>query len=315
MSIDQLTQKVDNLTTTTCRNEIPPEKWSKRQIKRHRQKVNSYVLAGAPLPESLVALDLALNSVHPKNKPHDNDDNGGDGTEGSTAEGAKGTKRKYSPTGTTPKMTGKRPKGSSNSNTTKQGGTEEIADCGSESSHKTVFVVCGDPIVPMTDLQIKRVMEAVGNKINDTAEKKCEDPATMVLEISMMPSRPGIRMDMGNTESFDWLSQYLKSAPAYWQGCRLRVLGESALPRKRCVEVTFRPPVPPQSKILVVLNGLNSKLGVLGWTIVGRTVNKSSGFTYYQFELTEQELEAVKAANFRINLSGQSYILKERKTA
>ena len=137
--VDLVTEKVSELSTDVKRSETPPEKWSKRQLARHRKIINSYVLGGVPLPDNLKELDLVVNKVHPKKSPMGKSGSGPGGGEGegSGTEGTKRAKRKHIPTGITPKTASKRVREALDSDS----GQEKIADVQSTTGCRRTWSV------------------------------------------------------------------------------------------------------------------------------------------------------------------------------
>ena len=294
------------------RKEIPVSQWHPRQLKRHRKEVRGYVIAGKQLPPELKMLEEGVQKwMESKSSDTLVDDNNGAGPSGSVGESSRSNagKRKLASDSSTPnKPQGKRSRGDED---------PQIASAAA-SPEFTAFLVNGDPVTPMTAIQIKTVKEAMHRKIAAISQqqRRDTDPVPKTPRFIRRTEESGVFHIVAPDQfTIDWLNRFTTTCGSLWRGIQLRVIDEADLPTVHTMEAMFRYPVSTQDLILQELNTSNPDMGCLTWTIVNRNVNKKNGSVYHLFRIPQQSWETLQRSRFHIYYGAERYTLRERAVA
>ena len=309
-NVQKVTEKLQGakIAPQPSRKELPVSKWNAAQLKRHRKEVRGYVYAGETLPPELKKLEEDVQKwIESKSSETLVDDNGGEPS-GSGNESLRSNvgKRKLTSEGSTPsKPQGKKSRGEEDPQIASTADPPELA----------AFLVNGNPVVPMTDIQIKLVKEAMHRKIAAISqqERRESDPVPRTPRFIRRSEESGVfHVVAADQFTLDWLIRFTTTCGSLWRGIKLRVVDEADLPKVYTMEAMFRYPVSIQDLILQELNVSNPEMGCTSWTIIARTVNKKNGSVYHLFRIPQQSWETLRENQFHIYYGAERYTLRER---
>lgn len=306
--VNALTEKVGS-ARIGGRLDIHPGFWSSNQMRRHKAVVRRAMLGPLgllSLPEEVRKGEEALQQWYASKagvaSPTVETVVGASSSSNvGTAGGGGGfgfpsRKRGWQTTGNTPTTAGKRYKESKGSTST--------------ANPFMAYMVCGEPITPMTPPQLMKVKTAMNTEIIHMGSRKRDnEPDIRPSIISVTEWAGALRVVTADAYSFDWVGRYAQRSN-HWQGCRLRMVDEDLLPRQHVVVGTFGPPHYADKAFLESLRDHNPTVtGITDWHRIDRKVNKDNR-CYWSWRLGPEEFASLKKANFFIYYGCHRYTLR-----